>query len=163
VLRGYLIAALADMAIQVHMSVYAITNHRSQLDASGQLTLANHQYQGPHRRRGRHRRARHRLRRHRLSQPGPGSPARTVNIFDTGQALPGPSVSVVCGVSFFIGTLPTSACAYPSLEHNSTAGLGIVAAQLRLRALRARQAGRDHRQHGRVERRLTGTSPERAG
>ena len=45
VLRVYLIAALADVAAQVQMSVYAIADHRTQVDASGQLTLAGHRYQ----------------------------------------------------------------------------------------------------------------------
>ena len=40
--------------------------------------------------------------------------------FDTGQALPPPQVKVISGVSFFIGTLPQSACDYPSLELNTT-------------------------------------------
>jgi len=45
----------------------------------------------------------------------------TAGTFDTGQALPAPAVTVVHGVSFFIGTLPRSACAYPSLELNAAA------------------------------------------
>lgn len=44
----------------------------------------------------------------------------TTGTFDTGAAVPAPSVRVVDGVSFFIGTLPQSACAYPSLELNAT-------------------------------------------
>jgi hypothetical protein len=40
--------------------------------------------------------------------------------FDVGQALPSPSVRPVDGVSFFIGTLPESACDYSSLELNTT-------------------------------------------
>jgi hypothetical protein len=40
--------------------------------------------------------------------------------FDVGQTLPSPSVQVVDGVSFFIGTLPESACDYSSLELNTT-------------------------------------------
>jgi hypothetical protein len=44
----------------------------------------------------------------------------TAGTFDKGTLLPKPSVSVVRGVSFFIGTLPKSACDYPSLELNST-------------------------------------------
>jgi hypothetical protein len=40
--------------------------------------------------------------------------------FDVGQALPPPSVQIVDGVSFFIGTLPESACNYSSLELNIT-------------------------------------------
>jgi hypothetical protein len=38
--------------------------------------------------------------------------------------LPAPSVTVVQGMSFFIGTLPESACAYPSLELNAAAQEG---------------------------------------
>jgi hypothetical protein len=48
----------------------------------------------------------------------------TVGTFDTGQALPTPSVTVVHRVSFFIGTLPRSACDYPSLELNASAMQG---------------------------------------
>jgi hypothetical protein len=48
----------------------------------------------------------------------------TAGTFDRGTALPGPSVRVVHGVSFFIGTLPRSACDYPSLELNSAAKEG---------------------------------------
>ncbi len=48
----------------------------------------------------------------------------TSGTFDTGQPLPAPSVTVVHGVSFFIGTLPRSACDYPSLELNSAARQG---------------------------------------
>ena len=48
----------------------------------------------------------------------------TAGTFDTGQALPAPSVTVVHGVSFFIGALPKSACDYPSLELNATAKQG---------------------------------------
>jgi hypothetical protein len=44
----------------------------------------------------------------------------TAGTFDVGAALPAPSVQVVDGVSFFIGTLPKSACDYPSLELNTT-------------------------------------------
>ena len=44
----------------------------------------------------------------------------TAGTFDTGKALPAPQVKVVDGVSFFIGTLPQSACDYPSLELNAT-------------------------------------------
>jgi hypothetical protein len=43
-----------------------------------------------------------------------------VGTFDAGQALPSPSVQIVDGVSFFIGTLPGSACSYSSLELNVT-------------------------------------------
>jgi hypothetical protein len=45
----------------------------------------------------------------------------TAGTFDTGASLPTPAVQVANGVSFFIGTLPRSACDYPSLELNSTA------------------------------------------
>ena len=48
-----------------------------------------------------------------LSESTPGT-------FDVGQALPSPMVQVVDGVSFFIGTLPGSACGYGSLELNTT-------------------------------------------
>jgi hypothetical protein len=48
----------------------------------------------------------------------------TVGTFDRGQPLPAPSVTVIHGVSFFIGTLPRSACDYPSLELNSAARQG---------------------------------------
>jgi hypothetical protein len=44
----------------------------------------------------------------------------SVGTFEVGQALPSPSVQVVDGVTFFIGTLPESACDYPSLEVNTT-------------------------------------------
>jgi hypothetical protein len=44
----------------------------------------------------------------------------TTGTFDTGKQLPAPDVRVVDGVSFFIGTLPQSACDYPSLELNTT-------------------------------------------
>ncbi len=44
----------------------------------------------------------------------------TTGTFDTGKALPAPQVKVVDGVSFFIGTLPQSACDYRSLELNAT-------------------------------------------
>jgi hypothetical protein len=44
----------------------------------------------------------------------------TVGTFEVGTALPSPSVQLVDGVSFFIGTLPKSACAYPALELNTT-------------------------------------------
>jgi len=40
--------------------------------------------------------------------------------FNVGQTLPAPAVQVVEGVSFFIGALPKSACAYPSIELNTT-------------------------------------------
>jgi len=48
----------------------------------------------------------------------------TAGTFDRGQPLPAPSVTVIRGVSFFIGTLPRSACDYPSLELNSAARQG---------------------------------------
>lgn len=48
----------------------------------------------------------------------------TVRTCDRGAALPSPSVRVVDGVSFFIGTLPRSACDYRSLELNSAAREG---------------------------------------
>jgi hypothetical protein len=44
----------------------------------------------------------------------------TAGTFDRGQLLAAPSVQVAHGVSFFIGTLPGSACSYPSLELNTT-------------------------------------------
>ncbi len=44
----------------------------------------------------------------------------TAGTFDAGSPLPSPEVQVVEGVSFFIGVLPTSACAYSSLELNTT-------------------------------------------
>jgi hypothetical protein len=44
----------------------------------------------------------------------------TAGTFDRGTRLPAPSVTVVRGVSFFIGALPGSACDYPALELNST-------------------------------------------
>ena len=37
VVRGYLALAVADMIVQGQMSVYALTHHRTQVDASGQL------------------------------------------------------------------------------------------------------------------------------
>ena len=55
-----------------------------------------------------------------LTCPGASLSESTVGTFDVGQALPSPSVQVVDGVSFFIGTLPQSACDYPSLELNTT-------------------------------------------
>jgi putative inorganic carbon (HCO3(-)) transporter len=48
-----------------------------------------------------------------LSESTPGT-------FDVGRSLPSPSVRVVDGVSFFIGTLPESACDYHSLELTTT-------------------------------------------
>jgi hypothetical protein len=44
----------------------------------------------------------------------------TAGTFDVGAILPSPQVRVVDGVSFFIGTLPESACSYSSLELEST-------------------------------------------
>ncbi|MBV9447608.1 MAG: hypothetical protein JO345_17125 [Streptosporangiaceae bacterium] len=44
----------------------------------------------------------------------------TAGTFYTGTRLPAPQVKIVDGVSFFIGTLPQSACAYPALELNAT-------------------------------------------
>jgi len=44
----------------------------------------------------------------------------TVGSFQTGKALPSPEVRVVNGVSFFLGSLPKSACDYGALELNST-------------------------------------------
>ena len=46
----------------------------------------------------------------------------TTGTFTPGTPLPTPTVHPVNGVSFFIGTLPKSACAYPALELNSTSG-----------------------------------------
>jgi hypothetical protein len=48
----------------------------------------------------------------------------TAGTFDRGTRLPAPSVTVVRGVSFFIGTLPRPACDYPSLELNAAAKEG---------------------------------------
>jgi hypothetical protein len=44
-LRGYLVIALADMVVLAQLSVYAVTRHRTQVDAGGQLALAHHSYQ----------------------------------------------------------------------------------------------------------------------
>ena len=44
----------------------------------------------------------------------------TIGSFDFGKALPSPRVQVVNGVSFYIGVLPDSACAYRSLELKTT-------------------------------------------
>ena len=44
----------------------------------------------------------------------------TAGTFDVGQTLPSPTVQQVDGVSFFIGTLPESACKYSSIELNTT-------------------------------------------
>ena len=38
---GYLTLALADAIVQVQMSVYALTHHRTQVDTSGQLIIGN--------------------------------------------------------------------------------------------------------------------------
>ena len=38
---GYLTLALADAIVQVQMSVYALTDHRTQVDTSGQLIISN--------------------------------------------------------------------------------------------------------------------------
>jgi hypothetical protein len=42
VVGGYLTLAVADMIVQAQMTVYALTHHRTQVDASGQLLLSNH-------------------------------------------------------------------------------------------------------------------------
>jgi hypothetical protein len=44
VVGGYLTLALADVIVQAQMSVYALTHHRTQVDASGQLLLSNGAY-----------------------------------------------------------------------------------------------------------------------
>ncbi|HEV2256455.1 MAG TPA: hypothetical protein VGS06_25200 [Streptosporangiaceae bacterium] len=44
VVGGYLALAVIDMAVQGQMSVYALTHHRTQVDASGQLLLSNGSY-----------------------------------------------------------------------------------------------------------------------
>ncbi len=44
----------------------------------------------------------------------------TIGSFASGKALPSPRVQVVNGVSFYIGVLPDSACAYRSLEVKTT-------------------------------------------
>jgi hypothetical protein len=44
VVGGYLTLALADVIVQAQMSVYALTHHRTQVDASGQLLLSNGSY-----------------------------------------------------------------------------------------------------------------------
>ncbi len=41
---GYLALAVIDMIVQGQMSVYALTHHRTQVDAGGQLTLSNGSY-----------------------------------------------------------------------------------------------------------------------
>jgi DNA-binding beta-propeller fold protein YncE len=57
----------------------------------------------------------------RLSVGTPGS-------LTAGTPLPAPAVRVVDGVSFFVGSLPVSACAYHALELDATAGAGAGAA-----------------------------------
>jgi hypothetical protein len=42
--RGYLALAAIDMIVQGQMSVYALTHHRTQVDASGQLLLSDGAY-----------------------------------------------------------------------------------------------------------------------
>jgi hypothetical protein len=44
VLLSYLALAVIDMIVQGQMSVYALTHHRTQVDASGQLTLSDGAY-----------------------------------------------------------------------------------------------------------------------
>jgi hypothetical protein len=44
VVGGYLALAVIDLAVQGQMSVYALTHHRTQVDASGQLLLSNGSY-----------------------------------------------------------------------------------------------------------------------
>jgi hypothetical protein len=44
VVRGYLALAVIDIVVQGQMSVYALTHHRTQVDASGQLILSNGSY-----------------------------------------------------------------------------------------------------------------------
>jgi len=44
VVGGYLVLALADTIVQAQMSVYAITHHRTQVDATGQLLLGHGSY-----------------------------------------------------------------------------------------------------------------------
>jgi hypothetical protein len=44
VVRGYLVLAVADMIVQAQMSVYAVTHHRTQVDASGMLLLSDRAY-----------------------------------------------------------------------------------------------------------------------
>jgi hypothetical protein len=45
----------------------------------------------------------------------------TAGTFAAGTSLPDPDVQIIQGVSFFIGSLPKSACDYPSIELNATA------------------------------------------
>ncbi len=42
VVGGYLTLAVADMIVQAQMTVYALTHHHTQVDASGQLLLSDH-------------------------------------------------------------------------------------------------------------------------
>ncbi len=42
--RGYLTLAVADVIVQAQMSLYALTNHRTQVGASGQLLLSDGPY-----------------------------------------------------------------------------------------------------------------------
>jgi hypothetical protein len=42
VLRGYLLAALVYVAVLIQMGLYAIIEHRTEVDTSGQLSLASH-------------------------------------------------------------------------------------------------------------------------
>jgi hypothetical protein len=44
VVGGYLVLAVIDMVVQGQMSVYALSHHRTQVDAGGQLTLSNGSY-----------------------------------------------------------------------------------------------------------------------
>jgi hypothetical protein len=44
---GYLTLALADMIVQVQMSVYALTHHRTQVNSSGELLISNGHAYGP--------------------------------------------------------------------------------------------------------------------
>lgn len=44
----------------------------------------------------------------------------SINSFSVGNVLPSPHVMVVNGVSFYIGTLPNSACSYSYFEVNTT-------------------------------------------
>ena len=46
----------------------------------------------------------------------------TTGTFTPGKPLPAPAVQAANGVSFFIGTLPKSACSYSALELDSTSG-----------------------------------------
>ena len=44
-LRGYVVIAVAYMVVLAQLSVYAVTLHRTQVDAGGQLALPTTQYQ----------------------------------------------------------------------------------------------------------------------